>query len=399
MAQALLDEIADRIRTAGPLPFDAYMRLALYDPERGYYATRVPGEGGHYGTSPSVSPWFGRLVVRELEAMWRALGQPATFTVIEVGAGRADLAASALAGAEEPFSASLHWRIVEQFEAVATLQARRLGAAAGRVAWSSRLGDPPAAGGCVLAHEVLDNFPVHLLEQPPPPEVPREIYVALEGARLVEQPGPPSDRRLIGGQAAGRRRFEVCTEIEPWLAEASKAIERGYLLLIDYGDLEDDLWAKNPEGTIVTYGADGFGHDPLADPGERDITADVNFSAVERAAARCGFARQLFATQRDWLAGLGLPEVAARLEAAADDAWRQGRSGEAMAAEEELALLRTLSARMGLGDIMVFRAAKDAPLPGPAPTPAPAAASGHPGDPGDPGHPAPRVPPPPATAR
>ncbi|HWD09121.1 MAG TPA: SAM-dependent methyltransferase, partial [Actinomycetota bacterium] len=289
MSELLAAEIRHRIAESGPLPFEAFMRLALYHPEHGYYATRVPGEGGHYGTSPSVSPWFGRLVAGELEGMWRALGQPASFTVIEVGAGRADLAASALAGAGDPFSAALHWRIVEQFAAVAALQARRLGAQASRVVWSSRLGDAAVGSGCVLAHEVLDNFPVHVLEESPStPGAAQEVYVALDGSHFVERLCPPSDRRLVAGQglvegqAGRRRRFEVCSGLEAWLAEASAAIERGYLLLIDYGDLEDDLWAKNPEGTIVTYGPDGFGRDPLAEPGERDITADVNFSAVER---------------------------------------------------------------------------------------------------------------------
>lgn len=373
MGQALLDEIADRIRGTGPLAFDSFMRLALYHPVHGYYATRVPGEGGHYGTSPSVSPWFGRLVARELEGMWRALDRPGDFTVTEVGAGRADLVASALAGAGEAFSGSLHWRIVEQFDAVAALQARRLGADATRVEWAPQLGDRPAGAGCVLAHEVLDNFPVHVLESEPAeppgaiPEV-REVYVDLEGERLVERLGPPSDPALAGGPAGSapaRRRFEVRADLDGWLEAAARTIGRGYLLLIDYGDSEEDLWAKNPEGTIVTYGPEGFGHDPLEDPGSRDITADVNFSAVERAARRCGFIPQLFVTQRDWLGALGLPAAAGDLERAADAAWAEGRNADALAADEELALLRTLAARMGLGDIMVFRAAKDAPPPVP----------------------------------
>ncbi|MGH2719680.1 MAG: SAM-dependent methyltransferase, partial [Actinomycetota bacterium] len=261
-------------------------------------------------------------------------------------------------------SSSLRWRIVEHFDTVAALQARRLGADAARVEWSSELGDQPADAGCVLAHEVLDNFPVHVLEQATGAGAQVwEVFVDLDGTRLVERLGPPSDPGLAVPVAASRRRFEVCADLEPWLAAAARTIGRGYLLLLDYGDLQDDLWAKRPEGTIVTYGPGGFGHEPLADPGDQDITADVNFSAVERAAQRCGFTPQLFVTQRDWLTGLGLPEAAAVLEHAADAAWAEDRAGDAFAVEEELALLRTLTARLGLGDIMVFRAGKDAPEP------------------------------------
>src|SRR5260370_33089210 len=84
----VLEEVHERIRAGGPLPYDAFMRLVLYHPDGGYYASRVPGSGGDYGTSPSLTPWFGRLVGRELRAMWDAVGRPDPFTVVEAGAGR-----------------------------------------------------------------------------------------------------------------------------------------------------------------------------------------------------------------------------------------------------------------------------------------------------------------------
>src|SRR5438270_9647799 len=129
---AALEEVHDRIRTGGPLPFEAFMRLALCRPEGGYYATRVPGSGGDYGTSPSLTPWFGRLVARELGGMWEAMGRPDRFTVVEAGAGRADLAAGVLACAGDlgDFAASLRWRFVEHFGEISQLQRRRLGALA-----------------------------------------------------------------------------------------------------------------------------------------------------------------------------------------------------------------------------------------------------------------------------
>jgi SAM-dependent MidA family methyltransferase len=374
--RTVLEEVHERIRGGGPLPFEAFMRLALYHPEGGYYATRVPGSGGDYGTSPSLTPWFGRLVARELGGMWEAMGRPDRFTVVEAGAGRADLAAGVLAFAGDlgDLGASLRWRFVEHFGEISQLQRRRLGALAASAEWSQQLRPDPhdrAGCGCVLAHEVLDNFPVHVLEVAPLGDV-CEVYVAAEGGRLVERLGPLSDPALVtAANAAASRlspghRLEVSVDLEGWIGEAAAAVDSGYLLIVDYGDVEPDLWLRNPRGTMVTYGPDGFGEDPLADPGLRDVTAEVNFSAVERAARRHGFEPELYCSQRDWLASLGHGALAEGLERAADRAAADGRHTEAMVLEADLSELRSLVGRLGYGDIMVFRAVK-APPPALAP--------------------------------
>jgi len=302
--------------------------------------------------------------------MWEAAGRPDRFTVVEVGAGRADLAAGVL-GCAGDVADALRWRFVERFDEVADLQRRRLGPLAASAAWSPQLGPgpcDPAGWGCVLAHEVLDNFPVHMLEVTGSEEV-AEVYIGAEHGRLVEQLGPlssPALREAAGSAVAllpPGHRLEVSLDVDGWIGEAATAIDRGYLLIMDYGDLEPDLWLCNPRGTIVTYGPDGFGRDPLADPGQRDVTAEVNFSLVKRAARRHGFEPQLYCTQRDWLASLGYAALADGLERAADLAAAEGRHAEAMAIEADLAELRSLVGRLGYGDIMVFRAAKAAPMP------------------------------------
>ena len=371
MAGALLGELHARIRSSGPLPFDTYMRTVLYHPRYGYYATRVPGAGGHYGTSPALTAWYGRLVAVELRSMWGALGRPGAFTVVEAGAGRADLAAGAIEAAGD-LRGALQWRFVERFDAVADLQRLRLGAAAEAAEWSRELSPAPAQGpaaaGCVLAHEVLDNFPVHVLEVAGGGEV-LEVYVDEgDGGRLVERLGPlstpvlaePARAASAAGLPAGSR-LEFSADLQAWCDDATAAIARGYLLIVDYGDVEPDLWLRNPRGTIVTYGPAGFGDDPYLDPGSVDVTADVDFSTVERAARRSGFAPELLTTQREWLQSLGHSDVARALEEAAAEEAAAGRHTEAMARYGELSELEGLVARMGLGDIMVFRAARSAP--------------------------------------
>ncbi|HEY2666282.1 MAG TPA: SAM-dependent methyltransferase [Actinomycetota bacterium] len=143
MTGSLIEDVRGTIGSTEPLPFIDFMRLALYHPSDGYYATRVPGHGSDYRTSPSIGPWFGRIVARQLEAMWEALGTPDPFWVVEVGAGRGDLAAGAMEAAG-PMSDALHWRFVERFERVRSWQRRRLGTAATSAEWAPALGEPPA---------------------------------------------------------------------------------------------------------------------------------------------------------------------------------------------------------------------------------------------------------------
>jgi len=356
------EELRHRIRTTGPVPFEGFMRLALYHPTDGYYATRVPGHGADYRTSPSISPWFGRLVGGALRRMWEDLGRPDPFWVIEVGAGLGDLAAGAMEDAG-PMAGALRWRFVELFDRVAGWQRRRLGSAAARAEWTSELGGAAPVCGCVLANEVLDAFPVHVLEVAVGGDA-REVFVCLDGDRFVETLGPLSTASL---DAASRRaavclqvgsRFEVCLELDGWFAQASRALERGYLLVIDYGDLEPGLWLRQPRGTVESPGPAGIGPSPLEEPGRKDITARVNFSAVFRAARNAGFRPRPLRSQRDWLRSLGGADVAGELDAARARAARQGWVEDAVALGQEYDDLLELCGEGELGDLLVLEAIK-----------------------------------------
>jgi SAM-dependent MidA family methyltransferase len=356
------EELRNHIRTSGPMPFERFMRLALYHPTDGYYATRVPGHGADYRTSPSISPWFGRLVGRALRQMWEDLGGPDPFWVIEVGAGLGDLAAGAMEAAG-PMAGALRWRFVELFERVAGWQRRRLGSAAARAEWTSKLGGAAPVCGCVLSNEVLDAFPVHVLEIASEGNV-REVYVGLDGNRFVETLGPLSTAAL---DAASRRgaaclgvgsRFEVCLQLDEWFAQASGALERGSLLVIDYGDLEPGLWLHQPRGTVESPGPVGIGPSPLEEPGRKDVTARVNFSAVLRAARDAGFRPRRLCSQREWLRSLGLGDVAEELDAARARAARQGWVEDAMALGQEYDDLLELCSEGELGDLLVLEAVK-----------------------------------------
>jgi SAM-dependent MidA family methyltransferase len=350
--------VTDRIEHDGPITFADYMRLALYDPEEGFYARRVPGSGAGFRTSPSLSEWFGRLFARWAASVWEDLGRPDPFTVVEAGAGRADLAAQAL----EVFDGPIRWVIVEPFDGVAARQRERLAAWEGAVSWRRSLAEGPPVAGCVVANEVLDNQPVHLLEKAGSQAV--EIHVGLKEGRLVEVPRPLSNPALAELAAAALQDLdegdlvEVSPEASAWLTDAAGALERGAVLVIDYGDEEPDLWRRRPSGSLVTYGEEGLGTDLLADPGKADITAHVNFSALTRAAVAAGMVPDPLRTQREWLEALGLAQAAEDLRRRQEEAELAGDHAGMVQLLAERSRLSALSARGGLGDLLVFSARK-----------------------------------------
>lgn len=364
MAGSLSQDLRQRIASSGPLPFIDFMQAALYHPSDGHYAARVPGHGCHYRTSPSLTSWFGRLIAREFRRMWQALGGPDPFWVVEVGGGRGDLAADAIAEAGS-MGVPLRWRFIERFDRVRDWQRRRLGSAAGLAEWSADLSGPPV-DGCVLAHEVLDNFPVHVLEVADAGSV-QEVYVDIDDEGFVERLGALSDLTLAepargaAAHLAPGARFEISSGVDAWCRAASRALTCGYLLLIDYGGVEPDIWLEHPHGTVATYGRGDAASSPLDEPGSKDITADVNFSAVARAAQRAGFRPEPVITQSSWLLTLGIAQVAEELETAGFMAALEGLVGEATVLQGELDQLMKLGDAEGLGSLLVLRGAKDAP--------------------------------------
>jgi SAM-dependent MidA family methyltransferase len=354
------------MRSSGPLPFIDFMQAALYHPSDSYYATRVPGHGGHYRTSPSLTPWFGRLAAREFQRMWQALGGPDPFWVVEVGGGQGDLAADAM-GEAHSMGVPLRWRFIERFDRVRDWQRGRLGPEAGSAEWSMDLSGPPVVG-CVLANEVLDNFPVHVLEVAQAGSV-QEVYVDVDGDGFVERLGALSDvtlaepAREAAAHLASGARFEISSGVEAWCRDAFRALTRGYLLLIDYGGLEPDIWLEHPDGTVATYGREDAMPSPLDEPGSKDITADVNFSAVARAAQNAGFCTEPAITQSSWLLTLDIAQVAEEIETAGFMAALEGLVEESTVLQGELGRLIELGDAGGLGSLLVLRAAKDAPTP------------------------------------
>lgn len=379
------DVLIGRVKEKGPISFAEYMEVSLYSDPLGYYRKNVPGPGGDYRTSPTLSPVFGRLLARQLEQMWQALEKPPTFRVAEVGGGTGDLALSVFDCAPRELSGALQWCFIEPLTSVAEMQkvtVARIAAVETRrpaslkssggpeVGWAAGWGQLDPADGVILANEVLDNIPFYVLERTR--DGLREIRIGTEGGRLVEvavalEPGSvlarqaePALEHLEPGD-----RLEVRPQADDWCGSASAALRRGYLLVIDYGDTEPEIWTRHPSGTVVTYRQEQLGFDPLEEPGERDITAHVNFSAWARAATGSGLTVRPLVTQRAWLGSLGLENIEDDLKARQRRAEHSGDYAGALQLLAERSRASALATRGGLGDLKVFVAAKGtAPLTG-----------------------------------
>ena len=321
----LVDELRDRIRATGPITFRAFMQDALYHPRYGYY-TRHAGamnRGGDYVTSPEVHSIFGALVAKQLAELWRTMGEPPRFDIVEQGAGTGKLAHDILRWAEAQdvaFASALRYRIVEVLPAARGLQEQTIagtGDPASRVEWHSEL--PHGIEGCVLSNELPDSFPIHRVVREGG-EL-REVYVRLsEDDRFEDRLGPLSDSALARyfdalGLVPGEGCYaEVNLDAPRWLASAARSIERGYVLTFDYGYEAADLYAPwRRDGTLLCFYRQTASSDPYQRIGKQDMTASIDFTTMRRAGEAAGLDTIGYTNQSAFLVRLGIGEGVAAI--------------------------------------------------------------------------------------
>ncbi|HEX3371287.1 MAG TPA: SAM-dependent methyltransferase [Candidatus Acidoferrales bacterium] len=313
-SRALTELLARRIRAGGPISFAEFMRECLYHPVHGYYSRTNARRGGDYYTSVDVHPIFGRLLARQFAEMWTVLGSPAHFVLVEFAAGVGTLAGHILdfCARELPeLYAVLEYVAVERSAARRAMQRARIAAhvTAGHAVSASELPEKIAAG-CIFSNELLDALPVHrvIMEH----GALQEIFVGHQNDRFVDVPGAPSMPALQeyfneqGIVLADGQQAEVCFEACDWIECAGRALERGFVLTIDYGhDAGTLMNEQHNRGTLLAYREHTVTENILDAPGEQDLTAHVNFTAVDLWGRRAGLARTGLVTQSQFLVALG----------------------------------------------------------------------------------------------
>lgn len=250
-----------------PVPFDRFMADALYG-ERGFYTTGGrAGRRGDFITSVEVGPLFGAVVARFLDVEWRRLGRPASFTVVDAGAGPGTLARAVLAAAPECAEAM-------RYVTVELSPAQREQHPAG-VEARADLPDGPL-DGVIVANELLDNLPFRLAVND---GGWREAFVVeLPDGRLVEQLSAPFDPQpaVLPATAALGARAPLQDVARAWVADARSRLRAGTLVVFDYCSATTAGLALRPwREWLRTYRGHERGGHYLADPGSQDITAEV----------------------------------------------------------------------------------------------------------------------------
>ena len=293
----LAEKLAARIASEGPITFADYMEACLYDPEFGYYSSSERAHSADYYTSVEVHSVFAKLIARQLGEMWRVLDRPQEFIVAELGAGSGLLASETLdfsAARLNDFRQALRYITIEKSAARRSAQARVLDAhlAAGRAQISDSL---PAkiSAGCILSNEFFDALPVHRAIVHA--EELKEIFVGYAGDRFTEELQALSSAAVseyfskCGAALREGQQGEAGLAAGDWIRSAGARLDRGFVLTIDYGHDAHELYnERHMRGTMLAYRGHAAGENFYDAPGEQDLTAHVNFTALDLAGRESG---------------------------------------------------------------------------------------------------------------
>lgn len=300
----------------------AFMDLALYHPEFGYYAraTRRSGSAGDFVTSVDLGPLFGELLAVQVAEMAHLLGPAGSpLTLVEAGAGDGRLSHAMLRGLKKVaprVCTHTHLHLVERSAFARAAQHKVL------TAWSEQaMGSADLPGefeGIVVANELLDAMPVHQVVATA--DGLREVHVALDGERLVTCELPASTPRLeaqlaaTGTTLAPGTRAEVPLAAVDWVRDAAKRLQRGFMVFIDYGHEAAHLYGEpRTAGTLTTYRqhrqSDAGSEAWLDSPGDQDITAHVDFTSIRGAAEAEGCQALALIDQTYFLMALAGPRL------------------------------------------------------------------------------------------
>ena len=341
LAEIIGREAAER----GVLPFARFMDLALYCPVHGYYETKKdnPGRHGDFYTSVGVGDLFGQLLAFQFAEWLETLNsQPSTLNLVEAGAHDGQLAKDIMAWLQlkrPKLFEQIEYRVIEPSPRRQEWQKETLKNFAPRIRWftgfehASRITHHAKLNGIIFSNELLDAMPVHRLGWDAQNKKWFEWGVAVEGdkfvwARIPDTLAPRS------GERAGARGFdpssilhllarrseaetapsslqavlpdgytiETCPAAEDWWREAANVLGHGKLLTIDYGFTADELFSPaRPHGTLRAYYRHHASDDLLANVGQQDLTAHVNFSAIQKVGEACGLTTESFSTQSQFL--------------------------------------------------------------------------------------------------
>ena len=323
---SIATQIRAEIAASGPITFARFMELALYSPATGYYERdRAIGRKGDFFTSVSAGPLFGELLAFQFADWLRTLsavpadGGSGHFQLVETGAHDGSLARDILTALKchEPgvFEKVEYW-IPDPSDVRRNWQAQNLSEFASTVRWFDSWEKIPSEGvhGIIFSNEFLDALPVHRIGWSIAREQWFEWRVGIDGDNLrwekdfaaanmnFEVPSLPPDLLRVLPE-------EFTTEISPlataWWKQASGALRKGTLLTVDYGfEAGEFFLPQRARGTLRAYSRHQWKDDLLSAAGDQDLTAHVNFSALQRTGEDAGLKTNFLQNQASFLTGI-----------------------------------------------------------------------------------------------
>ncbi|VVB86628.1 Putative S-adenosyl-L-methionine-dependent methyltransferase [uncultured archaeon] len=307
---SLSELIIQKIRQQGPISFRDFMELALYYPGLGYYTSDKfkIGKKGDYYTSPNLTPAFGEMLGKQIEEMWRIMGEK-EFTIVEMGAGTGLLSMDVIEYLKRNpgIFSSVDYCIVEKSPALQKKQQERLG---GNARWCGSIHELSGMTGCVFSNELVDAFPVHQVVME---KQLMEVFVDFKDG-FVEILNPASDEIKdyftgLGVVLPEGYRTEANLDAVKWIQELGSIIKKGFVITIDYGYPSSEIYQEyRNRGTLMCYHNHVAGEDPYRHIGEQDITSHVNFSALSHWGKMNGLEPCGFTDQAHFLMSLGIDE-------------------------------------------------------------------------------------------
>lgn len=301
--------------------------MALYDPEFGYYntQTRKIGREGDFYTSSYLHPVFGGIIGRQISEMWNLMGRPDHFQLVEMGAGAGYFCKDLLDSLKNTdFMSALQYTIIEQSPAMRENQQSLLKEFSGKVEWICELREITGITGCIFTNELLDAFPVHLVRME---DGLKELYLDFDEKNgFFERTGNLSNEDIahyfsyFSIEITKGYTTEVNLRIKPWLNQINEALEKGFILTIDYGYPSWDYYSEDRNrGTLLCYHKHRTNENPYMNIGEQDITAHVNFSSVKKWGEEIGIKTAGYCGQGAFMVSLGIDEDMKKIAENSDD--------------------------------------------------------------------------------
>jgi SAM-dependent MidA family methyltransferase len=338
----LADRLRERIRREGPISFLDFMDAALYDPEGGYYTRGAPiGEPGDFVTSPYVSAAFAGAIARRFRQDAQRLPGPLDFVEVGAGEGRflEDFARQLRLEAPE-LAGRLRLTAVERSASAREALARRPIAPAPRILASADELPERSVSGWIFSNELYDALPVARVVGAAGGV--NELRVGVEEDRFVWVPAPaPAEIAALISESRCALTEGQIGEVRPAAAplhrRLASCISRGRLVSFDYGHRASVLYhpLARRNGTLAVHSGGRRGGDPLDRPGERDLTAHVNWDELVRAGEQEGLTTDGIFRQGRYLAESGLTELASD----GSEKWRAFRLIDPEGMGEEISVL------------------------------------------------------------